>query len=228
MDKSATGSVLITGASSGIGATYAQRFAARGRDLILGARDTARLETLSRRLSHDHSVCVDILPADLTMREQLARVEERLRTDSRIDVLVNNAGMGADDIFVGADVNTLDKLIQLNISAVMRLAAAVLPGFKARGRGALINIASVLALAPELFSGVYSGTKAFVLNFSQSLQNELAGSGVYVQAVLPGATHTEFWERAGMKLAQLPSSMVMPADAMVDAALAPRYQLAQD
>src|SRR6185437_8791831 len=132
------GSVLITGASAGIGATYAQRFAARGHDLVLVARE-------------------------------LARVEQRLRTDDRIGALVNNAGMGAPERFVGSDVETLDRVVQLNITAVMRLAGAVLPAFKARGRGTLINIASVLALAPELFSGVYSGTKAFVLNFSQSL-----------------------------------------------------------
>jgi len=213
------GSVLITGASAGIGATYAQRFAARGHDLVLVARDVARLEAIAGELAKEHGVQVEVLPADLGNREQLARVEQRLRTDDRIGALVNNAGMGAPERFVGSDVETLDRVVQLNITAVMRLAGAVLPAFKARGRGTLINIASVLALAPELFSGVYSGTKAFVLNFSQSLQQELAGSGVHVQAVLPGATLTEIWARAGKKIEELPAHMLMPVDAMVDAAL---------
>lgn len=213
------GSVLITGASSGIGATYAQRFAARGHDLVLVARDVARLEEIGARLAKAYGVQVEILPADLTDRDQLAGVEQRLRTDSRIGALVNNAGMGAQEQFVGADAEVLERVVQLNVTAVMRLAAAVLPAFKSRGRGTLINIASVLALAPELFSGVYSGTKAFVLNFSQSLQKELAGSGVHVQAVLPGATLTEIWARAGKKVEDLPAHMVMPVEAMVDAAL---------
>ncbi|MEW9623379.1 SDR family NAD(P)-dependent oxidoreductase [Rhodanobacter geophilus] len=213
------GSVLITGASSGIGATYAQRFAARGHDLVLVARDMQRMEATAARLAGTYGVLVDILPADLTDREQLARVEQRLRTDSRIGALVNNAGMGAPERFVGAPAEALDKVVQLNVTAVMRLAAAALPAFKSRGRGTIINIASVLALAPELFSGVYSGTKAFVLNFSQSLQKELAGSGVHVQVVLPGATLTEIWARAGKNVEELPAHIVMPVGAMVDAAL---------
>jgi len=214
------GSALITGASSGIGATYAERFAARGRDLVLVARDVVRLQEIAARLTGKYGVQVDILPADLTDRDQLARVERRLRTDSRIGALVNNAGMGAPELFVGTDANLLERVVLLNVMAVMRLAAAAVPAFKARGRGTLINIASVLALAPELSSGVYSGTKAFVLNFSQSLQQELAGSGVHVQAVLPGATLTEIWERSGGRVEDLPESMVMPVEAMVDAALA--------
>lgn len=213
------GSVLITGASSGIGATYARRFAARGHDLVLVARDVSRLEELAAGLVKKHGVQVEVLPADLTNRDELAQVEQRLRIDDRISTLVNNAGMGAPEQFVSADVEILERVVQLNITAVMRLAAAALPAFKARGRGVVINIASVLALAPELFSGVYSGTKAFVLNFSQSLQQELAGSGVHVQAVLPGATLTEIWARSGRKIEELPAHMVMPVEAMVDAAL---------
>jgi len=213
------GSVLITGASSGIGATYAQRFAARGHDLVLVARDVVRLQEIAARLAEKYGVQVDILPADLTHRDELAKVEQRLRTDGRIGALINNAGMGAPEQFVGTDVEVFERVVQLNVTAVMRLAAAVLPVFKSRGRGSLVNVASVLALAPELFSGVYSGTKAFVLNFSQSLQKELAGSGVHVQAVLPGATLTEIWERSGTKVENLPAGMVMPVEAMVDAAL---------
>ncbi|MDE2349586.1 MAG: SDR family oxidoreductase [Gammaproteobacteria bacterium] len=213
------GSVLVTGASSGIGAAYARRIAERGHDLVLVARDVARLESIAGQLRRTCGVQVDILPADLTDRSQLAEVERRLRSDRRIGALINNAGMGAPEQFVGVDVEVLERVVQLNVVAVTRLAAAVLPAFKARGRGVLINIASVLALAPEMFSGVYSGTKAFVLNFSQSLQKELAGTGVHVQAVLPGATMTEIWARSGFKVEHLPAGMVMPVDAMVDAAL---------
>lgn len=219
MTTSAAGTALVTGASSGIGATYAKRLAARGHNLILVARDTARLENAARQLSSEYGVQIDVLPADLTRHDQLAKVEQRLRTDERIGLLVNNAGMGASDTFVGGDIDMLEQVVQLNVIAVMRLAAAALPGFKARGRGTLINITSVLALAPELFSGVYSGTKAFVLNFSQSLQKELADTGVHVQAVLPGATFTEVWARSGKKVEDLPADMVMPVDALVDAAL---------
>jgi short-subunit dehydrogenase len=213
------GTALITGASSGIGATYARRLAARRHDLILVARDLARLESAARTLSTEFGVRVDVLQADLADPQQRAKVEQRLRADERISVLVNNAGVGAPEQFVGADPAVLEQLLQVNVVAVMRLAAAALPGFKARGRGTLINIASVLALAPELFSGVYSGSKAFVVNFSQALNKELAGTGVHVQAVLPGATLTEIWARSGKDPNSLPKHMVMGVDALVDAAL---------
>ncbi len=213
------GTALITGASSGIGATYARRLAARGHDLILVARDQARLESAASQLTREFAVRVEVLPADLANPQQRAKVEQRLREDERIGVLVNNAGVGAPEQFVGTDPAVLEQLLQVNVVAVMRLAAAALPGFKARGRGTLINIASVLALAPELFSGVYSGSKAFVVNFSQALNKELAGSGVHVQAVLPGATLTEIWARSGKDPDSLPKGMVMGVDALVDAAL---------
>jgi short-subunit dehydrogenase len=211
---------LITGASSGIGATYAERLARRGHDLLLVARDRVRLEALAARLRADTGVAVEVLPADLTLRADLARVEQRLREDARITMLVNNAGIAVAGSLVGADPDRLEAMIQLNVVAPTRLAAAVAPRFAAAGGGTLINVASVLALAPELFNGSYSGTKAYVLNLSQALQHELAPRGVRVQAVLPGATRTELWERAGIELAQLPPSMVMDVNEMVDAALA--------
>jgi uncharacterized protein len=213
------GTALITGASSGIGATYADRLARRGYDLILVARDRDRLEALAARLRSETGVGVQVLPADLTAKPDLVRIEQRLRTDETITLLVNNAGVGGSGPFVGADLDRLEAMIQLNVLAVVRLAGAALPGFVARGRGILINIASVLALAPELFSGTYSGTKAFVLNLTQSLQQEVGAAGIQVQAVLPGATRTEIWERAGTDLSSLPPSMVMEVEEMVDAAL---------
>ena len=214
------GTALITGASSGIGATYAERLARRGHDLLLVARDRARLDALAARLRADTGVAVEVLPADLTQRSELAAVERRLREDARITMLVNNAGIAVAGSLVGADPDRLEAMIQLNVVAPTRLAAAVAPRFAAAGGGTLINVASVLALAPELFNGSYSGTKAYVLNLSQALQHELAPRGVRVQAVLPGATRTELWERAGVELAQLPPSMVMDVNEMVEAALA--------
>ena len=214
------GTALITGASSGIGATYAERLARRGHDLLLVARDRARLDALAARLRADTGVAVEVLPADLTQRSELAAVERRLREDARITMLVNNAGIAVAGSLVGADPDRLEAMIQLNVVAPTRLAAAVAQRFAAAGGGTLINVASVLALAPELFNGSYSGTKAYVLNLSQALQHELAPRGVRVQAVLPGATRTELWERAGVELAQLPPSMVMDVNEMVEAALA--------
>ena len=214
------GTALITGASSGIGATYAERLARRGHDLLLVARDRARLDALAARLRADTGVAVEVLPADLTQRADLARVEQRLREDARITMLVNNAGIAVAGSLVDADPDRLEAMIQLNVVAPTRLAAAVAPRFAAAGGGTLVNVASVLALAPEMFNGSYSGTKAYVLNLSQALQHELAPRGVRVQAVLPGATRTELWERAGVELAQLPPSMVMDVNEMVEAALA--------
>jgi len=212
------GVALVTGASSGIGATYADRLAWRGYDLVLVARDEARLKTLATRLRAETGVQVEVLRADLTDRADLARVEQRLRADD-IGLLVNNAGAAGRGGFAAADLDAQEDLIQLNITAVTRLAGAVIPGFLARGGGAIINLSSVLAYVPEMMPGIYSATKAYVVNLSRSLQTELGARGVYVQAVLPAATATEIWERSGRSLAELQPGTVMPVDDMVDAAL---------
>lgn len=214
------GTALITGASTGIGATYADRLARHGHDLVLVARDVARLEALADSLRKEYAVKVEVLPADLVNKSDLLKVEQRLRSDAAITTLVNNAGMSINGELADGDVDKYDAMIQLNITAVLRLAAAAAPGFVARKGGTLINIASVLALAPELFNGTYSGTKAFVLNLSQSLQKELGAHGVRVQVVLPGATRTEIWERSGGDINALPDAMLMGVDDLVDAALA--------
>jgi short-subunit dehydrogenase len=206
------GTALITGASTGIGATYADRLARRGYDLILVARD----EKL-RAAAH---VAVDVLPADLVTPSGRALVEQRLADDAAITVLVNNAGMSASGTLAEVDPARIEKMIELNVVTVARLAAAAARVFSARKYGIIINIASALALAPELFSGVYSGTKAFVLNLTQSMQQELAPFGVQVQVVLPGATRTEIWERAGTDTSRFPPDFMMEVDEMVDAALA--------
>lgn len=214
------GTAVVTGASSGIGAVYADRLARRGYDLVLVARDAARLTLLADRLARETGVRTEVLQADLTNPADRARVEQRLQSDASITLLLNNAGMAVSGTFLESDINAVERMIALNVVAPTRLAAAVAKGFAARKAGTLINIASVLALVPEMFSGTYSGTKAYVLNLSKSLQAELGRHGVRVQAVLPGATRTEIWDRAGTPIAHLPQEMLMDVDTMVDAALA--------
>jgi uncharacterized protein len=214
------GTAVVTGASSGIGAVYADRLSRRGYDLVLVARDAARLTALADRLARETGVRTEVLQADLTDPVERARVEQRLQSDDSITLLLNNAGMAVSGTFLESDIDAVERMIALNVVAPTRLAAAVAKGFAARKAGTLINIASVLALVPEMFSGTYSGTKAYVLNLSKSLQAELGRHGVRVQAVLPGATRTEIWDRAGTPIAHLPQEMLMDVDTMVDAALA--------
>jgi len=214
------GIALITGASSGIGATYAERLARRGYDLLLVARDLSRLQALAKRLSEEYGVRVEAMQADLTDKADLLAVERRLRSDSTITLLVNNAGMAMNGTLAEADLDTVERLILLNIVSLTRLSAAASANFGAAGRGAIINIASVVALAPEMFNAVYSASKAYVLSLSQTLQGEIGTLGVQVQAVLPGITRTEIWERSGMDESALPPGMIMEVGEMVDAALA--------
>ena len=215
-----SGTALITGASSGIGAIYADRLARRGHDLILVARNRERLDALARCLSDDTGRAVTVIVADLNDKADLAQVEQVLRSDAGITILVNNAGIALTGDLADTDPDRLDCMIHLNVLAPTRLARAAIPGFVARGRGTLITISSALALGPEWSNGSYSGGKAYLLNLSVRLQQELAGTGVHVQVVLPGATRTALWERAGTDIASLPPSVVMDADDMVDAALA--------
>jgi uncharacterized protein len=219
MSSSSKGTALITGASSGIGAIYADRLAKRDHDLILVARNRDRLDALAKRLAEATGRSVEVIVADLNERADLARVEQVLRTDTSITVLVNNAGVAMSGDLAGADPDRLVSMIQLNVLAPSLLALAAITAFVARGRGTIINISSVLALAPEKFNGSYSGTKAYLLNLSLRLQQEVATKGVRVQVVLPGATRTAIWEKAGTDIATLPPSIVMGVDDMVDAAL---------
>ena len=213
------GTALITGASTGIGAIYADRLAKRGHDLILVARNRQRLASLARRLTSETGRKVETVEADLTSPADLRRVEEILKTNTGISVLVNNAGVGASAPLVASDIDKMEDMISLNVTALTRLTYAAVPEFVARGNGTIINIASIVAIAPEVLNGVYGGSKAFVLAFSQSLVHELAGKGIRVQAVLPGATATEFWDVAGTPVHQLPAQIVMSADDLVDSAL---------
>ena len=210
-------SVLITGASTGIGASYAERFARRGHDLVLVARDVARMEVLAARLRQENQVAIDIIQADLTQAAELETVETRLRDDARIGILVNNAGTAIGGSFIEQSTDVVARLVALNTTALLRLASAVAPRLARAGDGAIVNIGSVVGLAPEFGMAVYGATKAFVLFLSQGLSIELGPKGVYVQAVLPATTRTEIWEHVGADVNAL--SNVMEVNDLVDAAL---------
>jgi uncharacterized protein len=214
------GTALITGASRGIGAVYADRLAKRGYDLILVARDASRLEQLTAKLKREAGRAVTLLTADLSNRTELAKVEDVLKHNQSISLLLNNAGAASVAPLLNADVGKMDEIIALNVLALTRLTYAAAPAFVARGHGTIINIASTVGVSPETLNGVYGASKAFVIAFSHSLQHELAEKGVRIQAVLPGATATDLWELAGLPYQKLPPSIVMSPEDMVDAALA--------
>ncbi|HEX4596243.1 MAG TPA: SDR family oxidoreductase [Burkholderiaceae bacterium] len=213
------GTALITGASRGIGAVYAGRLAKRGYDLILVARDKARLTTLAERVTAQTGRSATLLVADLADRSELAQVESRLRNDRSVTLLVNNAGVAAVTPLLSSDVDKMEDMIELNITALTRLTYAAAPAFVARGAGTIINIASMVGISPETLNGVYGATKAYVIALGQSLQHELGEKGIRIQTVLPGATATDLWELAGLPYQNLPPSIVMSPEDMVDAAL---------
>ena len=215
------GTAVVTGASSGIGAVYADRLAKRGYDLILVARRRDRLEALADRLAGETGRKAEILVADLADTNGVSSVEKLLREDPSITLLVNNAGMAKTTPFLEHDANEADQMIRLNVTAPTRLARTIAEPFAKRGSGTIINISSVTALAPELLEGgVYASTKAYLLALSQALQAELGPKGITVQAVLPGATRTDFWADAGTPVEHLPQEIVMSSEDMVDASLA--------
>ncbi|SDF38025.1 MULTISPECIES: SDR family oxidoreductase [unclassified Duganella] len=219
MTQTYQGTALITGASSGIGAIYAEQLAHKGYDLILVARDRSRLNALATRITTATQRMVEVLDADLAIPAQRAVVEAKLRDDASITLLVNNAGVGTHTPLLQSDVERMEQMIDLNVTALTRLSYAAIPGFVARGKGGIINISSIVAIAPEVLNGVYGGSKAFVLAFSQSLHHELADKGIRVQAVLPGATATDFWATGGLPLEHLPANIVMRAEDLVRSAL---------
>jgi short-subunit dehydrogenase len=218
MANNINGIALVTGASTGIGAVYADRLARRGHDLILVARDAARLEAVAKKLRAETGRTIEVVPADLTVRSDVAKLESRLASDPAITVLVNNAGIALNGGLLENGAAELQNLIAVNITAPTLLAAAAAKAFAERERGAIINIASVLALAPELLEASYSGSKAYLLNLSVKLALDLKDKGVRVQAVLPGATRTEIWERSGKDIDALLPGMVMSVGDLVDAA----------
>lgn len=214
------GKALITGASTGIGAIYADRLAKRGHDLILVARNEDGLKAISGPISGATGRTVEVISADLTNEADLVRIERILRTDAGIDVLVNNAGSALAGDLATSDPARIESMIRLNVLVPTRLCAAVIPAFAARRRGTIINMSSTVALTPERIGGVYSGTKAYLLNLSLRLQQETAGAGTTVQVVLPGAIRTALWEKGGIDIDTLPENILMDPGEMVDAALA--------
>lgn len=220
MNSNTNGFAVVTGASTGMGAVYADRLARRGHDLILVARNTDKLKALADQVVQATGRRVETLTADLRRAADLETIAQRLRTDPAISMLVNNAGVGSSTPLLDSDVAAMGEMIALNVDALMRLTYAAAPAFVARGGGTIVNMASIVAIGPEILNGVYGGTKAFVVAFTQSLHHELAGRGLRVQAVCPGAVGTDFWALAGTPLDQLPPTIVMSPQDAVDAALA--------
>jgi short-subunit dehydrogenase len=211
---------LVTGASAGIGAVYAERLAARGYDLILVARRAERLRALSGKLAAAHGTKVDIVEADLTSDGDVTRVEQLIKTSPAITLLVNNAGNATLAPVAKTSAQDAAAMVALNVTALTRLTHAILPVFLARNAGAIINIASVLSFHALPVSAIYSGTKGYVMNFSRGLQQELADTNVRLQLVMPASTATEIWDLSGVPLAALNQASVMSTENLVDAALA--------
>jgi short-subunit dehydrogenase len=209
---------LITGASAGIGRAFAERLAREGADLVLVARDRARLEELGRSLTASHGVAVEVLVADLADREATGLVCDRLADRDRpVDLLVNNAGFGLRRSFLDNDLASEETGLDVMVRAVLLTCHAAGRAMREREQGAIVNVSSV---ASFIANGTYSAEKAFVTVFSEALAGELAGTGVTVTALCPGFTRTEFHRRAHIQLSMLPAALWLDADDVVHQALA--------
>ncbi|MEU0971389.1 SDR family NAD(P)-dependent oxidoreductase [Streptomyces sp. NPDC005917] len=220
MSSPTEGTALITGATAGLGAAYAELLADRGHDIILVARDKARLDAAAAKISSATGRSVSVLSADLSTAEGIRAVEARLADDASIDTLVNNAGGALFAPLQATDPDVLESLVTLNVTSVTRIAAAAAKAFANRDNGTIINIASALALNIMPIGAAYSGTKAYVLAFTQGLAQEFADSNVTIQVVLPGGLRTAFWNGSGIELDQLPAESVMEPSVAAEAALA--------
>jgi short-subunit dehydrogenase len=204
---------LVTGASAGIGLVFAERLAREGHDLVLVARRRDRLEALAERLRGEAGIEAEVVCADLTDAKAVAEIETRIANDEALTLLVNNAGFGGYQPFTSIDPKVIDDLVAIHIGTVARLTRAALPGMVGRGRGAIINIASLLALSGTLppsplpHRATYAGAKAFMLTFTQALAGELTGTEVRVQVCLPGRVATEFHSIQGIDTSKLPPAM---------------------
>lgn len=210
---------VVTGASTGLGAVFADELAHRGCNLILVARDADRLQSLADRLQKQYGVGAVAHPADLTKRAGQAGVEALLAADAEIDLLVNNAGFGTLGAFAGLDLEREMDEIELNVVAMVRLAHAAARAMVQRGRGAILNVSSLAAFSPAPYNATYGATKAYIKSFTESLSEELRGSGVRTQVLCPGFTHTEFQARAGLDTTRIPQFAWMTAEAVVKQSL---------
>lgn len=211
---------LVTGASSGIGERFAHHLAERGSDLVLVARREERLDTIAGDLRDTHGVDVEVMSADLTDRDQLARIEERLaEVEPAVDLLVNNAGFGTYGPFHQLDADLETAELDLNITAVTRLCHAAAPRMVERGSGAILNISSAAAFQPIPYNATYAASKSYVLALSEALHEELSGHGVTVTALCPGFVRTEFQERADVDDSQIPEVAWLDVDDVVETAL---------
>jgi short-subunit dehydrogenase len=218
--KSLKGTAIITGSSAGMGKLFADRLARRGYDLILIARRADRLDTVAKELKDKYGVAIQTLVADLGSAADLEKVVQNISKDESITLLLNNAGTSTLGSLTESKRPDLDAMINVNITALTRLTIAVLPSFKKRNSGTIINMGSVLGFNSLPISSIYSGTKGYVLNFTRGLQDELADTNIVVQLVAPAAIATDIWEISGVPLSQLDPATVMKAENAVDAALA--------
>lgn len=209
---------IITGASAGIGAEFARQLAAQGVNLILIARRKEKMEALAQELRAKHAISIDIIPADLSKPDELAQVESTLSGLPDIDLLINNAGFGVTNRFYEGDPGPHFDMLQVHVTASVRLTRSILTGMVARQHGWIINVASVAAFLPY-GSVLYPSTKAFLVSFSQALAHELSDTGVRVQALCPGFTYTEFHDVVGLNRSMAPKFMWLPAKRVVSTSL---------
>ena len=212
-------SALVTGASSGIGASFARRLAAEGCDLVLVARRADRLNQLAVQLRKQHAVSVEVLPVDLGSPDGLAAVTARLTGGEPIELLVNNAARSARGSLAELTPETIDAQIRLNVTALTQLARAAVTGMLAHGYGGILNVSSMASLTASPGSAVYGATKAYVTALTESLHAELAGTDVHVTALLPGFTRTGFHAANNVEISYLPSVAWLDADTVARAGL---------